>query len=153
MSRRDKGQREAGAGVETGAGVKNAENALGRSLERFESAMESLANRVEHTSRSVQHMLDLATQQKNEILGLRQKAFTAVQPVMPYLHQAEAAGHRVAARVRANPRPFVLAAIGLIAGIAALSWFQGYQGFGGGTAARGHGHGHREGVPGGHLTH
>ncbi len=103
--------------------VQNAEDRLTSSIARFESAMERLAGKVEDTSHRMQHVVDIAKHQKDELLNLKNKTREAVAPIMPYVHSAGSASRRMVSGVRENPKPYIWSAIGLIGGLFALGYF------------------------------
>src|SRR5687768_2012875 len=102
-----------------------AEDALARSIAKFESAMEKLTSKVENTSHSIQHMFELARHQKDELIHLKNKAREVVDPVMPYIHKVESAGRKVAVNVKENPRPYMWVALGVTVGI--LTYMYGHR--------------------------
>jgi hypothetical protein len=103
--------------------VQNAEDRLTSSIARFESAMERLAGKVEDTSHRMQHVVDIAKHQKDELLNLKNKTRDAVAPIMPYVYSAGSASRRMVSGVRQNPKPYIWSAIGLIGGLWALGYF------------------------------
>lgn len=80
--------------------VRNAEVRVARSEQRFESAMDHLAERVEATSRKVHSTLDTAKRVKTNVLGARDRAITSARFQVT--------------RVRQNPTPYIATVVGIL---------------------------------------
>jgi hypothetical protein len=91
--------------------VRHAESAVDSSINRFESAMEHLADRVEDTSHKLQHVMDLVERQQDELLHLKDRAKQAIEPMRPYI-----------AQLQRNPRPYILGAVSFVAALFALTY-------------------------------
>lgn len=85
-----------------------AKTSLEMSVQRFEMAMDGLANRVDVTAQSIQHAKDIAT--------APQRFFINAKGTM------EDFSSRAVVAVRKNPKPFVAAAVGVV-GFGILLYF------------------------------
>lgn len=104
--------------------LEKAEDAASKSVERFESAMEHLADKVEDSSRRVEHTVELANKSKDDLIRMKNTAISAFDPVKPYVRRASDFSSQTYSRARENPRPFLMAAIGFIGGLLLLSYYR-----------------------------
>lgn len=102
--------------------IERAERAVSGSLDRLESAMEVLTEKVEDSSQKIRHVLDMGTRQKDEILRLKSQATSTIKPV---LERGRAFGSDVVSpmigRLRADPRPLLYGAIAVAGGLLLLT--------------------------------
>ncbi len=110
--------------VHNSPNVKHAENELSRNISKFESAMEKLTGRVGETSHSVQRVLDMALQQKEDLTRLKDKATQVLAPVLPYVNQAGDVSRQVALSIRRNPQRYLWTAAGIIGGLIAWVYYK-----------------------------
>jgi hypothetical protein len=105
--------------------IDQAEQAVVRSVQRFEHAMESLARRVEESSHRVQHTIDLANRSKDDLFRIKDTLVSAVEPLQPYVHRVADTSADLTHRVQRNPMPFVIGVAAFFGIIAAGSYFWG----------------------------
>lgn len=98
--------------------IERAERAVSGSLDRLESAMEVLTEKVEDSSQKIRHVLDMGTRQKDEILRLKSQATSTLMPV---LERGRTFGAGVVSQVRADPRPFLFGALAVVGGLLLLT--------------------------------
>ena len=87
------------------------------SLEKFESALDTLADKIEFTSQRIQKPLRVAREWKNAVIELKDTAMAN-----PYAKEAIAFSSLLLTRVRRNPRPFGIAALGIIGVVALIAY-------------------------------
>ncbi len=87
------------------------------SLEKFENALETLADKIESTSQRIQKPIRVANEWKNAVVELKDTALAN-----PYFKEALTFSGVIFARIRRNPRPFGLAALGIIGVIALVTY-------------------------------
>ena len=103
--------------------IEKAEEAVQNSINRFETAMEHLAEKVEGTSQKLHHVRDVAKDSKDKLMHLKEEVRATLDPFKPYVNQVRNISTKAVGTVRATPRPFLLAAVGLI-GFAAYKYFK-----------------------------
>jgi hypothetical protein len=99
-----------------------AERAVAGSLDKLEHAMETLTEKVAGSSQKIQHMVDLGSRQKEELLRLKETAETTL---LPLYQQGKDLSGRLVSRVKADPRPFLFGAALLVGAALALTYLRG----------------------------
>lgn len=103
--------------------IEKAEEAVQNSINRFETAMEHLAEKVEGTSQKLHHVRDVAKDSKDKLMHLKEEVQATLDPIRPYVTQVRNISNKAMGTVRGTPRPVLLAAIGII-GFAAYKYFR-----------------------------
>jgi hypothetical protein len=93
--------------------IQHAEEVVTANISRLENVMEELTEKVEDTSRKLQHMMDLGIRQKDELLHLKDKAEDTVLPV---LRQGRDFGRNLSSKARANQEPLLYGSVALLTG-------------------------------------
>lgn len=104
--------------------IEQAEEAVQHSINRFETAMEHLAEKVEGTSQKLHHVRDVAKDSKDKLLHLKDEVQATLDPVKPYVKQIKNASGKALGTVRSAPKPYLWLAAGVI-GYAAYKYFKG----------------------------
>lgn len=103
--------------------VLRAERAVENSINKFEAAMEHLAQRAEVTSQQIQHVREVGQRSKDQLMHLKDEVSSTLQPVRPYISQARTVSRRAVSGVSANSRPLLVSAIGLLGGYLFYRYF------------------------------
>lgn len=98
--------------------IERAERTVTSNLDRLESAMENLTEKVEESGQKVRHVLDMGVRQKNEFLRLRDQA---TNTLLPLYERGRAFSSSTYSRVRSDPRPFLYGALILAGGLLLLN--------------------------------
>lgn len=106
-----------------GSSIERAEEAVQNSINRFETAMEHLAEKVEGTSQKLHHVRDVAKDSKDKLMHLKEEVQATIGPFKPYMNQVKTISNRAMGSVRAAPRPLLWAAMGIV-GFAAYKYFK-----------------------------
>lgn len=115
----------------TDQSVKRAEQDVQNSLHRFEVAMEHLADKVEVPAQTLHRVQEVARKGKRKVKQVQDVIQNAagmiqhsvVDPVAPYV-EGQAYQGRAIGDVRGNPRTLLIAAVGLVGGLAALMYLR-----------------------------
>lgn len=106
-----------------GSTIDKAEEAVQNSINRFETAMEHLAEKVEGTSQKIHHVRDVAKDSKEKLMHLKDEVQATIDPLRPYVAQVRNVSRKALGRVRSAPRPVLWAAVGIL-GWAAYQYFK-----------------------------
>lgn len=101
---------------QTKSALDKAENLVTENLAKFEVAMEHLTERMEESSKKIQHVSELIAKQKDEFINIKNRLLTAVDPVMPYFR-------KTATRVKQNPKSTIWLAACLVGGYFLMNYF------------------------------
>ena len=108
----------------TDTSVQNAQDAVNASLAKFETALEHLADKVEAASHRVEHVGELARKSKDELLHFKESFQHSIEPFVPYIQQGKEVSQRAITKVQQNPKPYLLTAAGVFAGLLMLQFLQ-----------------------------
>jgi len=89
--------------------IRKAERQVDKSLDKFEAAMDHLAQKVEGTTESLQHVVEVASLPKRKLEDLAEFA-------KPYAEGAANQTRRVVRHVRENPQPVLAGMFILVTG-------------------------------------
>jgi hypothetical protein len=99
--------------------VNQAEKAVVGSIDKLESAMESLTDKVEDSSARLQHVVDLGVRQKDELLRIKSMA---QESIFPIFRDSFATGRQLYINVKADPRPYLYGAAIIVGGLILLNF-------------------------------
>jgi hypothetical protein len=105
------------------SGIQSAEDKLTESIARFEMAIEKLGRKLEESNHKMQHVVEIAKHQKEELVDLKNTASEVVAPLLPYVHSASDYSRRMARSVKTNPKPYIWSAVGILGALCALAYF------------------------------
>ncbi|MEZ0391975.1 MAG: hypothetical protein ACAH59_07165 [Pseudobdellovibrionaceae bacterium] len=100
-----------------------AEQAVENSINKFEAAMEHLAEKAEMTSQKLQHVRDVGRRSKDQLVHLKDEVTSTFEPVMPYVSRARSVSRSAVGEVRRNSRPLFVSALGLLGGYLIYRYF------------------------------
>lgn len=103
----------------SGSRIDRAEDLVSENIARFETAMERLTDKVEETSKKIQHVMDLGLRQKEEFTHLKEKAESAV---MPLVNRGRDMSRQLSHRVKEDPKPLFWAAAAIAGGAILLTF-------------------------------
>jgi hypothetical protein len=92
--------------------IDSMEEAITSGINKFETAMEHLAEKVEEGGEKLQHIVDLGKRQRDQVAKLKDKSQDIIEPV-----------RKVVERAQSNPRPYLVAAAGVLCGVLAIGYF------------------------------
>ena len=103
--------------------IEKAEEAVQNSINRFETAMEHLAEKVDGTSQKLHHVRDVAKDSKEKLMHFKEEVEATINPLKPYVKQIQSYSTKAMGTVRAAPKPYLWLAVGVI-GFAAFQYFR-----------------------------
>jgi hypothetical protein len=103
--------------------INRAEEAVSHSVERFELAMQQLAERIEDSRIRVESAVDHVNKARTEVTRIKDSVVSTVQPFKGY---ALSVGEAYTT-VRSNPRPYLLGVLGVVGALLAWTFYQGRE--------------------------
>lgn len=104
--------------------IDKAEEAVQQSIDRFETAMEHLAEKVEGTSQKLHHVRDVAQDSKEKLLHFKDEVQATIDPLRPYVKQIKTYSRKAMGTARSVPRPVWWLAAGVV-GWVTFQYFRG----------------------------
>ena len=93
--------------------IEKAEAAVQSSINRFESAMETLAEKVEGTTQKIHHVRDVARDSKEKLMHFKEEVQATFDPLRPYARQVQKYSTKAFVAVKRVPRPYLWLALGV----------------------------------------
>jgi hypothetical protein len=109
--------------LDVNTSIDKADRAVQKSLDRFEVALDNLADKIEMTAQKIHRVRDVALDSKDKLNHLTDEVKATISPLKPYLSQAQNLSSKAMVRVKANPKPFIWAGVGIFCGFLAMIYW------------------------------
>lgn len=110
--------------MNTNSSIDKAEKVVQKNLDRFETAIEQLADKVEGTAQKIHHVRDVAMDGKDKLKHLKDEVQASIDPLKPAINQLGGQLNGVVGTVKTWPRQYVWIALGVL-GFVAWKAFKG----------------------------
>lgn len=110
--------------INTNGSIDKAERVVQKNLDRFETAIEQLADKVEGTAQKIHHVRDVAMDGKEKLMHLKEEVQASIDPLKPALNQLGGQIAPLVGTVKSWPRQYVWLGLGVL-GFVAWKYFKG----------------------------
>lgn len=110
--------------LNTNGSIDKAERVVQKNLDRFETAIEQLADKVEGTAQKIHHVRDVAMEGKEKLMHLKEEVQASIDPLKPTLNQLGDYSNQAISTVKSWPRQYVWIGLGVL-GFVAYRFFKG----------------------------